>query len=99
LVGNSRIVRGWIVEDRLHHRQQVGQRLAAGSAGGDHDVVAGARGLERLELVAIQAIDAALGERGDERRVQPCRQRHQLCGSCRQRACRDDPAGERGEVY
>ena len=62
-------------QERLKHRHGVRERLAAGRARGDADVVALTREGDRLGLMRPERGDAVALERGQERRRQIRRQR------------------------
>ena len=60
-----------LLADRGQRGQLVGQRLAGGRAGGEHDVLAGVRGLGGGRLVPPGPLDPARGVRRAERRRPP----------------------------
>ena len=48
----------WITQACLQDRQVVTERLATGRARDDHQIVAGARGFQRANLVRVELFDA-----------------------------------------
>ena len=59
-----------ITRQRLQHRHVKAQRLAAGRRGGDDDVLARQRGVDRLGLVRVQPLGAGRGQRSFHRRAE-----------------------------
>ena len=59
-----------VAQQAVEHRQVVAQRLTAGGAGDDHDILPGLSFFQAVGLVGVQAVDTLRAQRLDQRRMQ-----------------------------